>query len=168
MTHPLVLALFPDSGRASAAARAVRALGVDRRDLSIVARNHEAEGELAERLGGSPGVEIEDSRTAAALGDLGGHLLAAIAVVLPGVGPIVAGGPLAAGLGEAAGHMAGGLSSVLRKSGLARSEAERWEQSIERGEILLGVHVRSGGVEAIRAALQRSTATDVATLSWED
>lgn len=168
MTHPLVLALFPDSGGASAAARAVRELGVDRRDLSIVARSHAVEGELAERLGGSPGVEMEDSRTAAVLGDLGGHLLAAIGLVLPGVGPIIAGGPLAAGLGEAAGHVAGGLPSILQKSGLPRGDAERWGESIEQGAILLGVHVRAGDVDTVRASLERSKAIEVATLRWEE
>ncbi|MBI4477127.1 MAG: hypothetical protein HY654_08125 [Acidobacteria bacterium] len=167
MTHPLVLALYRDANQAAEAAQAVRNLGVERRDLSIVARNHEAEGQIAERVGGSPGVEIEDSRTAAALGDLGGHLLAAIAVVLPGIGPIVAGGPLAAGLGEAAGHVAGGLKSMLEKCGVAARDAERWEHAVQGGAIMLGVHVRGGDTSTIRTALERAQPTDIASATWK-
>ena len=166
MSHPLVLALFRDSSQAAHAAQAVRSLGVDRADLSIVARNHEAEGQIAERVGGSPGVEIEDSRAAAALGDLSGHLIAAIATVLPGVGPIVAGGPLAAGLGEAAGHLAGGLASMLERSGVAADEAARWERAVEGGSVLVGVHVRHGDAATIHAALEKSQADSLVTVNY--
>jgi hypothetical protein len=99
------------------AARAVRALGVPRERLSIVARTHAEEGNLADATGASPGTEIEDSAIAARAGELGGYLIAAVAMVLPGIGPIVAGGPLAADLGEAAGHLAGGVAKALEHAG---------------------------------------------------
>src|SRR5688500_6738740 len=113
MSHPVVLALFEQATAAATAARGLRALGVTRERVSIVARSHDEEGEIALASGGSPGSEIEDSAPASRLGELSGHLLAAIALVMPGIGPIVADGPLAAGLGEAAGHMAGGISPTF-------------------------------------------------------
>ena len=116
MSHPLVLALFPTAAAASIGARALHEAGIDRERISVVARNHEEEGILAERLGARPGAEIEDSRTAARLGELSAQVLAAIAIVMPGIGPIVAAGPLSAGLGEAAGHVAGSIASVLRSA----------------------------------------------------
>src|ERR671912_2672551 len=103
MSHPVVLALFDDAAAAAAAARDLRALGVPRERVSIVARSHDQEGVVAQQAGASPGSEIEDSRPASRLGELSAHLLAAIALVMPGIGTIVADGPLAAGLGEAAG-----------------------------------------------------------------
>src|SRR5688500_6061060 len=138
MSHPVVLALFENAANAAVAARGLRALGVPRERVSIVARSHDEEGQLAKVSGGSPGSEIEDSAPASRLGELGGHLIAAIAMVMPGIGPIVADGPLAAGLGEAAGHLAGGITRTLEGAGLSRAEAEAWEADIHRGWFLIG------------------------------
>src|SRR5687768_5640385 len=153
MTHPLVLALFDDPSRAAAAARDLRGLGVAQQRVSIVARSHDEEGELARAADASPGSEFEDSRPASRLGELSAHLLATIALVMPGIGPIVADGPLAAGLGEAAGHVAGGIARTLHHAGLDRAEAERWESEIERGAILVGAHVDDGTRGAARDVL---------------
>ena len=117
MSHPLVLGLFDDATAAAGAARALRALGLPPQQVSIVARSHDTEGELAEAAGASPGSELEDSRPASRLGELSAHLIAAVALMLPGIGSIVADGPLAAGLGEAAGHVAGGLARMLERAG---------------------------------------------------
>src|ERR671912_786257 len=133
MSHPVVLALFDDAAAAAAAARDLRALGVARERVSIVARSHDEEGAIARASGASPGSEIEDSGTASRLGELGAHLLAAIAIVMPGIGPIVADGPLAAGLGEAAGHLAGGIARTLERAGLDHSQAEQWSARIHQG-----------------------------------
>ena len=167
MTHPLVLALFRDRGGAARAAAAVRDLGIDRADLSVVSRSHEDESALAREVGASPGAEIEDSRVAARLGELSGQILAAIAVVLPGIGPIITAGPLAADLGEAAGHIAGGIASVLTRSGLPESRAAQWQQRVRHGAVLLGVHVRSGEVETIKSALRESGADEVEVAEWK-
>jgi hypothetical protein len=109
MSHPLLMALFRDRAAAAAAARDMHKLGIPRGDLSVVAVDHQTEGAIADEVGGSPGSEIEDSRAAGHLGELGGLILAAIAIGMPGTGAVVAAGPLAADLGEAAGHVAGRL-----------------------------------------------------------
>jgi len=136
MSHPLVLGLFDDANSAAAAARALRALGLGAQQVSIVAPSHDAEGELAQAAGASPGSELEDSRPASRLGELSAHLIAAVAMMLPGIGPIVADGPLAAGLGEAAGHVAGGLARVLERVGLPADEADAWESRVQNGAVL--------------------------------
>jgi hypothetical protein len=165
--HPLVIALFDSPTDAAAAARALRALGVSPQRVSIVARSHDEEGELARAADATPGSEIEDSRPASRLGELSAHLLATIALVMPGIGPIVADGPLAAGLGEAAGHVAGGIARTLHHAGLERDEAERWEGRIERGAILVGAHVDAGTAAAAREVLTRNRASAVRDASWE-
>ena len=166
--HPLLLALFDSPSAAAGAARDLRALGIARERVSVVARSHDEEGALAEATGASPGSEIEDSRAASRLGELGGHVLAAIALVLPGVGPIVADGPLAAGLGEAAGHVAGGIARTLRQAGLDRQEADRWERRIEEGAILVGAHVDDGTRVAAQEAFRRNGPTATVEASWQD
>lgn len=126
---------LPIQPRRRPAARDLRALGVSRERVSIVVRSHDEEGILAQTSGASPGSEIEDSRPASRLGELSGHLIAAVALVMPGIGPIVADGPLAAGLGEAAGHLgvgfgrrsrAPGLTTIRRCSGRPRSNGARF------------------------------------------
>ena len=168
MPHPLVLALYATPDAAAAGARAVHALGVGRDEISVVARNHDEAGALAEQMDASPGADIEDSRPAARLGELGGQVLAAIALVLPGIGPIVAAGPLSADLGEAAGHAAGGVSSVLARAGLPQSRAEGLQREVERGGILLGVHVTAGDPAAVVRALAEAGAANVVTANWSE
>jgi hypothetical protein len=166
--HPLVLALFDDPGTAAAAARSLRDLGIPSTKVSIVARSHDEEGALANASGATPGSEIEDSRPASRLGELAGHLAAAIAIVMPGIGPIVADGPLAAGLGEAAGHVAGDIGRALNRAGLARADAERWESRIEGGAVLVGAHADPGNVVAVRDVLRQSGAADLAEGNWPE
>jgi hypothetical protein len=167
MPHPLVLALFQDRPTAAEAASRLRAAGLGRGDLSVVAATHQLEGALAKELDATPGAEIEDSRPAARLGEIGGHVLAAIAFVLPGIGPIVSAGPLAADLGEAAGHVAGGIASVLEDAGLSRAQALQWQSAVARGALLLGAHARRVEAGPIRALLLECGASEVAEATWE-
>ena len=168
MSHPLVLALFGDAAAAAAAARNLRAHGVPREGVSIVARSHDEEGEVARAAGASPGSEIEDSAPASRLGELGAHLLAAIALVMPGIGPIVADGPLAARLGEAAGHMAGGIAGTLEHAGLQRADAQRWEARVRAGAFLVGAHVQEPQIDDARDTLARAGGNDVLVGSWPE
>jgi hypothetical protein len=114
----------------------------------------------------TPGADLEDSRPAGRLGELGGQLLAAIALVMPGIGPIVAAGPLAAELGEAAGHLAGSLASVLTSAGLPREPAEALQREVARGAILLGVHVVGSDVDRVRHSLSAAGATQLEMVTW--
>lgn len=168
MSHALVMALFHDAASAAAAARALRGLGIPRERVSIVARSHDEEGAIAEASGASPGSEIEDSRAASRLGELAAHLAAAVAVVIPGVGPIVADGPLAAALGEAAGHVAGDIARALEQAGLDPDEAGRWEKRIEGGAFLVGAHLERAPIETARDLLIRNGGSPVAVGTWTD
>jgi hypothetical protein len=168
VAHPVVFALFDDPARAAMAARDLRSLGVARERVSVVARSHDEEGAIARASGASPGSEIEDSPSAGRLGELSAHLIAAIALVMPGVGPIVADGPLAAGLGEAAGHLAGGLARTLEAAGLAGETASAWETQVKSGAVLVGAHVTPAQVSAARDTLAAVGGRDVTAGSWPD
>lgn len=167
-THPLLLALFASSADAVTAARALRASGVPHERVSIVARSHTEEGEIATASGASPGTEIEDSAAASRIGELTAHFLSAMALVMPGIGPIVADGPLAAELAEAAGHMAGGMARALERAGLNRDEAEHWQEHISQGAVLVGAHVDDGRVSAIQQVLSRARPVRLEQVTWTD
>jgi len=166
MSHPLMLGLFESTSSAAAAARALRALGLEREEVSIVARSHDEEGDVADAAGASPGAELEDSRVASRLGELSAHVLAAAALVIPGVGPIVADGPLAAGLGEAAGHIAGGIARTLQRAGLDEGQASEWETRIEGGALLVGAHVDVAQAAQAKEILLANGAVAAAEGTW--
>lgn len=166
MSHPLVLALFSNASAAAEAAGALHALGISKEHISVVAQNHADARTLAATMDATPGVDLEDSRPAALLGELSGRVLAAIALVMPGIGPIVTAGPLAAELGEAAGHLAGSLASVLTSAGLPHERAEALQREVARGAVLLGVHVMSSDVDRVRESLSAAGAAELETVTW--
>jgi len=168
MTHPLVLGLFESVGAAATAARGLRALGIPADRVSIVARTHDEEGSVARAADATPGSELEDSRAAGRLGELGAHLLAAVAIGMPGIGPIIADGPLAADLGEAAGHAGGGIVRALEAVGLPRAGAETLEQRVVQGAVLVGAHVEPTLVPAACEVLNRAGATTIVEGTWRE
>jgi hypothetical protein len=164
--HPLALALYSNAFMAAEAAAALHVLGISREQISVVAHSHADARTLADRMDATPGVDLEDSRPAGRLGELGGHVLAAIALVMPGIGPIVAAGPLATELGEAAGHLAGSLASVLKSAGLPGEPAEALQREVAQGAILLGVHVAPSDVNRVRESLSAAGATQLEMVTW--
>ena len=164
--HPLALALYSNASMAAEAAAALHALGISREQISVVAHSRADARTLADRIDATPGVDLEDSRPAAVLGELSGRVMAAIAFVMPGIGPIVAAGPLAAELGEAAGHMAGSLASVLKSAGLPQEPAEALQREVAQGAILLGVHVAPSDVNRVRDSLSAAGATQLEIVTW--
>ena len=76
-------------------------------------------------------------------GVLGGLIAAAAALIVPGVGPVLAGGLLASTVGGAAiGAAAGGLLGTLVGLGVPEEEAALLEQEIHAGRAV--VTVRAG------------------------
>jgi len=91
----------------------------------------------------------EGTSTGAAGGAIvGGALgwLAGIgALAIPGVGPLVAAGPIMAALsGAAAGAAVGGVTGGLVGLGIPEYEAKQYEAKLNEGNILLSVHTENG------------------------
>src|SRR5689334_10843226 len=167
--HPIILGVFDRPAAAAAAARALHTAGVARDQISVVSRNHDEEGALADQMDATPGAEVEESRPAARLGELSGWVLGTIAVAMPGMGSLVAAGPLSAGLGEAAGHVAGGVAAVLSSAGVDPDRAAAFQSQVEHGAILLGVHDLEGGATLgdIRGILSSAGAREIEVVNWE-
>lgn len=166
MSHPLILGLFTIPSMAADAAAALHALGIRRESISVVAHTHADAQALADRMDATAGVDLEDSRPAALLGELGGKVLATVALVLPGIGPIVAAGPLGAELGEIAGHVAGSLASTLTSAGLPHPRADALEAAVARGAVLVGVHTTNADVARVRDSLSAAGATQIEMVTW--
>ena len=104
---------------------------------------------------------------ATAGGLLGGTLgwLAGIgSLAIPGVGPLIAAGPIMGLLsGAAVGAATGGLTGALIGYGMPEMEAKRYEGKVKGGNILLSVHTDDGDeVTRAKEIFERNGAEDIA------
>jgi hypothetical protein len=104
----------------------------------------------------------------AAGGVVGGTLglLAGIGMLaIPGIGPLIAAGPIVATLaGVGAGGVVGGLVGALVGMGIPEYEAKRYEGAVKHGGILLSVHCdTSAQIDIAKAALADTGAHDIAS-----
>lgn len=96
-------------------------------------------------------------------GVLGGIIGAAAALLVPGIGPVLAGGVLAATLGGAAiGAAAGGILGALTGLGLPEEEARYYEGEFRSGRILVTVQPQ-GRYQEAADILRRNGAYDAST-----
>jgi hypothetical protein len=73
-----------------------------------------------------------------AMGSAIGLVAGLVLLVIPGVGPFLAAGPLAAAMGGiAAGAGVGGVVGLLRDNGVSQEEAEFYEDGVRRGGSLI-------------------------------
>lgn len=105
---------------------------------------------------------------AGAGGALGGALgwLAGIgALAIPGVGPLIAAGPVMAALGGAAvGATVGGLGGALVGMGIPELEARQYEGKVRDGNILISVHTEDRDERArAKDIFKRAGAEDIAS-----
>src|SRR5690606_38716981 len=85
----------------------------------------------------------------AVLGGLGGLLVGLGALTIPGIGPVIAAGPLAAaltglagaGAGAVAGGVTGGLIGALTGLGVPEENAQYYAEGIRRGGVLVTARV---------------------------
>lgn len=101
-------------------------------------------------------------------GVLGGALgwIAGIgALAIPGAGPFIAAGPLAAAIGGAfAGATVGSISGALVGMGIPEIEARRYEGKVKDGNILISVHAKnSEEVSLAKKVLKEHDACDICT-----
>ena len=96
-----------------------------------------------------------------------GWLVGIGALAIPGVGPLIAAGPLVAllagaGTGAAVGGIAGGLIGM----GIPEYEAKRFEGRIRKGGILMSVHCDTPElIKKAKAILEATGAQDIASTS---
>jgi hypothetical protein len=99
---------------------------------------------------------------------LGGALglLAGIgAIAIPGVGPLIAAGPILATLaGVGAGGAVGGLTGALIGMGIPEYEAKRYEGRLQKGGILLSAHCdTSEEIKRAKEIMKNTGAEDISS-----
>src|SRR5215469_2825603 len=103
--------------------------------------------------------------TGAVIGGVLGWLAGIGAIAIPGVGPLIAAGPIMATLaGVGVGGAVGGLTGALIGAGIPEFEAKRYEGIIQRGGILLSCHCStSDEVTRAKNILRGTGGEDIAT-----
>ena len=99
----------------------------------------------------------------AVLGGTLGLLAGIGALAIPGVGPLIAAGPIMAALaGIGVGGAVGGFTGALIGMGIPEFEAKRYEGRLQKGGILMSVHCdTSEEVKQAKAILERTGGEDV-------
>lgn len=119
----------------------------------LTSRNDTAD--TAERAGVGAGV-------GAAVGGLAGLLVGIGALAIPGVGPVVAAGPIVAVLaGAGIGAAAGGLIGALTSIGVPEEHAQYYAEGVKRGGTLVTVRARDEQAQQAADVLTRYGAEDV-------
>ncbi|MBD8038560.1 general stress protein [Solibacillus sp. A46] len=124
---------------AVAAIEDLKRQGYRSEDISIISKSKTNIDNVSTETGADvAGGAAAGLATGGALGGIGGILLGLGALAIPGVGPIVAAGPIATGLtGLAAGGSIGGLAGAFVGMGISAEEAERYDEEFKAGKILV-------------------------------
>ncbi|HEY0330191.1 MAG TPA: hypothetical protein VGC77_13955 [Rhodopseudomonas sp.] len=129
--------LYDDAAVAQAAIGRLQQAGVADDDISFLANNSE-KWFAPDLLGAAE----KGAAVGAGFGGVGGLLAGLGLLVVPGLGPVVAAGWLAATLTcAAAAGAAGGIVGMLAEAGVATNEAEIYAESIRRGGSLVSARV---------------------------
>jgi hypothetical protein len=162
-THTIV-GLYGTPSEAKKAVHDLETQGFSHDQISVVAAGSpDAAGADAPNLGPLDNIGSDTSSGAgAAVGSLAGFFAGMVALAIPGVGPIIAAGPLAAGLiGAGIGAAAGGIAGALRKHGIPEHHAGRYSEAIGRGACMVVVHADEAEVDRAVNILDREGAIDI-------
>lgn len=157
-----VSGLFDDYNDAKTAVDALERSGVPSDQISIISNNaddrHDDHSGAANGAGTGAGL-------GAVVGGAGGLLAGLGMIAIPGVGPVVAAGWLAATAvgavaGAVAGGAAGGLIGALIESGIPEADAHVYAESVRRGGTLVTAKVADAVALNAEAILKHSNWVD--------
>jgi len=161
-----VIGVFSNERVAKEAVDDLRRAGFDK-EISILAKDRGRgggggegnEGTLTMGMGGDTGI-AEGVTTGGVLGGLMGLAAGAGALVVPGLGPLVAAGPIA---GLLSGAATGGIAGGLLDWGIPEAEGRRYEEDVKQGKILVSVRCSADRAEQAANILKNHGADNVRT-----
>jgi stress response protein YsnF len=156
-----VIGLYDRFQDAQDAASALVSAGFRRENISVVAAD--TEGKFKKYVG-------EDVKEGAAtgagigavIGGLGGLLVGVGALAIPGIGPVLAAGPIAAALaGAGVGAATGGLIGALVDAGIPEEEANLYAEGVRRGGTMVTVTTREEHADEAVQIMNRFHPVDI-------
>ena len=161
-----VFGIYRDEAAASNGVDALQAAGYRNTDISVLFPENEGTKDFAVRKDTkAPEGTATGATTGAVLGGGLGWLAGIGALAIPGVGPLIAAGPIVAALtGVGVGGAIGGITGALIGMGIPEYEAKRYEGRIKEGGILLSVHSdNSDWTRKAKDILERTGADDISS-----
>src|SRR5687767_3671721 len=142
-TDLVAYGIFTDRASFERALESLRAAGFRNSDVSaVLPERDQTTRDLAHEINTkAPEGAAAGAGTGAAVGGVLGWLVGIGALAIPGIGPLVAAGPVVAALaGAGAGGATGGLVGGLVGAGIPEVEAKRYAGRIRDGGYLITVH----------------------------
>jgi hypothetical protein len=159
-------AIFPNRAAAESAVDRLVADGFSNQDVSVLMSDTDNSREFAtEKNTKAP----EGTTTGVGVGGVVGGTLGLLAglgaLAIPGVGPLIAAGPIMGALaGLGVGGAVGGLVGALIGLGIPEYEAKRYEGRVKDGGILVSVHCdTSEEISRAKDVLKRAGGEDIAS-----
>jgi len=163
-----VVGLFDDFSHAQMVVSELEAAGFRREDISVVTNQHGvSHGTATQSAGSDQGHGVVGGAVAGAVkgGVIGGltGLAASLAMLMiPGVGPALAVGPLAATLsGAGLGAAGGGVIGALTGLGIPHSDAGYYAEGIRRGSTLVSITTDDRRADEAIAIFNRHNPVDI-------
>ena len=142
----------------------LRKEGFRSNDISVIFPDRDLSKEFAlEKHTKSPEGALAGGGTGLVVGGALGWLAGIGMIAIPGIGPLLAAGPIVAAIaGAGVGSAVGGIAGALIGLGVPELEARRYEDEVKRGRILVSVHCDSVGVaHTARTILEESGGNSV-------
>jgi len=158
-----VIGVFSDISSAEKAVKALRNKGFKDNEISIVAKEDRArKGGTDMETGSEFGTDsiAEGTTWGGALGGVAGLLAGVGALAIPGIGPIVAAGPLA---GALSGAVTGGVAGGLIDLGIPAERGRQYEENLKQGGVLAVIETSGDKANDASSILRQHGAKDVET-----
>ena len=153
MNKVTISRLYDHCSDAQKAVHQLREAGVPEDDISLIANNADKWYAPDYAAGAGKGAAI-----GAGFGGFGGLLAGLGLLAIPGLGPVVAFGWLAAAAaGAVAVGAAGGVIGMLAEAGVAVNDAEVYAESIRRGGSLVSARIDAADRDRLEAILDPSS-----------
>ncbi len=163
-----VFGIYQSAEQAERAVDAIIAAGYASTAISVLLPDSRSTRDFAhEKATKAPEGTAAGVTAGGVIGGTLGVLAGVGALAIPGVGPLIAAGPIMAGLaGLGVGGALGGLVGALIGMGIPEYEAKRYEGLVKNGGTLLSVHCDTAEQVARAKDLLKGTgATDIASTS---
>jgi hypothetical protein len=165
-----VFGIYATPGTAEAAVDHLISKGFSNSAISVLLPDDESTRAFAhEKATKAPEGTTAGVTTGGVIGGTLGLLAGIGALAIPGVGPLIAAGPIMASLaGLGVGGAVGGIVGALVGLGIPEYEAKRYEGAVKDGGTLLSVHCdTSQQIDTAKEALKETGARDIASTGEE-
>ena len=165
-----VFGLVDSESQAERIVDSFKAAGFSNNDISVLFPDKSGTRDFAhEQHTKAPEGAAAGAGTGGVLGGVFGWLVGIGSLAIPGVGPLIAAGPIMAALaGAGVGAAVGGLSGALIGLGIPEYEAKQYEGKIKQGNILISVHSEdSDEVKRAKEIFERGGAHDISSTGEE-